>query len=641
MAIQVRRGQHKDFNPDKLLPGEWAVSLDARSIYMCIAAGDVLRIATYNAFEEDLAEIEEILAECRSVEEAAKRIQAQIGQEVEVIAETVKLAQNAAGSASKNAIEAANSAQEASLYADTAGQKANEAKASADAASESRLEAQSYSQSANESAQSALDSANTASEKAADASSMASNAAGFADNAEVSAVNASNSALVAESYAHGGTGIRDGEDTDNALFYKEQAKSEAEKAKEEVISARSEADRAKAEADRASDIVGIGIATTEKAGIVKPDGITILVDKDGTLRSQGGGDGTMDYDELENRPSINGKVLSGDKTLEDLGIQPKGNYLTEVPKEYVTVDELSEKEYITEETDPTVPEWAKQPTKPEYSKEEIGLGNVPDVATNDQTPTFPQAATRTNISSGEKLSVLFGKVKKWFADLKAVAFSGSYNDLSDKPEIPTKTSQLTNDSGFKTTDTTYSTMTGATASAAGKAGLVPAPDKGKQNAFLRGDGTFVRTSTSLAGTVVGIPADQTAVKAVNDKGTQISVYKGDDGNLHFRDWAGADTVIPFSGGMQFNVSGTFAGEEHPYNPTIAFVNNGNSQITLNKISTTNTIIYIITKDGVASSITSALSTKTNIIDISGAREVSVRITSPSSWQKINIEVIVE
>lgn len=31
-------------------------------------------------------------------------------------------------------------------------------------------------------------------------------------------------------------------------------------------------------------------------------------------------------------------------------------------------------------------------------------------------------------------------------------FSGSYNDLSDKPEIPTKTSQLTNDSGFKTTD---------------------------------------------------------------------------------------------------------------------------------------------------------------------------------------------
>lgn len=37
-----------------------------------------------------------------------------------------------------------------------------------------------------------------------------------------------------------------------------------------------------------------------------------------------------------------------------------------------------------------------------------------------------------------------------------VGFTGSYNDLSDKPVIPTKTSQLTNDSGYKTTDTTYS-----------------------------------------------------------------------------------------------------------------------------------------------------------------------------------------
>lgn len=44
------------------------------------------------------------------------------------------------------------------------------------------------------------------------------------------------------------------------------------------------------------------------------------------------------------------------------------------------------------------------------------------------------------------------------SDLATVATNGSYNDLSEKPTIPTKTSQLTNDSGFKTTDnnTTYS-----------------------------------------------------------------------------------------------------------------------------------------------------------------------------------------
>jgi hypothetical protein len=39
--------------------------------------------------------------------------------------------------------------------------------------------------------------------------------------------------------------------------------------------------------------------------------------------------------------------------------------------------------------------------------------------------------------------------------LATVATSGSYNDLSNKPTIPTKTSELTNDSGFKTTDDNY------------------------------------------------------------------------------------------------------------------------------------------------------------------------------------------
>lgn len=55
---------------------------------------------------------------------------------------------------------------------------------------------------------------------------------------------------------------------------------------------------------------------------------------------------------------------------------------------------------------------------------------------NDIAPTFTQAETRENINSGEKLPVLFGKIKKWYTDLKAVAFSGSYNDLSDTPSIP-------------------------------------------------------------------------------------------------------------------------------------------------------------------------------------------------------------
>lgn len=49
------------------------------------------------------------------------------------------------------------------------------------------------------------------------------------------------------------------------------------------------------------------------------------------------------------------------------------------------------------------------------------------------TNTFTQASSRTNLTSGEKLSISLGKIMKWFADLKTVAFSGSYNDLTNKP----------------------------------------------------------------------------------------------------------------------------------------------------------------------------------------------------------------
>lgn len=49
------------------------------------------------------------------------------------------------------------------------------------------------------------------------------------------------------------------------------------------------------------------------------------------------------------------------------------------------------------------------------------------------TNTITTASTRSNLSTGEKLSISLGKIAKWFSDLKIVAFSGSYNDLSNKP----------------------------------------------------------------------------------------------------------------------------------------------------------------------------------------------------------------
>lgn len=46
------------------------------------------------------------------------------------------------------------------------------------------------------------------------------------------------------------------------------------------------------------------------------------------------------------------------------------------------------------------------------TKRQVGLENVPNVATNDQTPTYTEATDVTALTSGEKLSTAFSKIAK-------------------------------------------------------------------------------------------------------------------------------------------------------------------------------------------------------------------------------------
>ena len=124
---------------------------------------------------------------------------------------------------------------------------------------------------------------------------------------------------------------------------------------------------------------------------------------------------------------------------------------------------ISDKNVVSAIVDDSLSSTSTHPVQNKVINSALGTklnttGNASNV-----TNTITEALTRENLTTGEKLSVSLGKIKKWFTDLKAVAFSGSYNDLINKPFIPSKTSDITNDSNFAVdknyvhTDNNYTT----------------------------------------------------------------------------------------------------------------------------------------------------------------------------------------
>lgn len=117
-----------------------------------------------------------------------------------------------------------------------------------------------------------------------------------------------------------------------------------------------------------------------------------------------------------------------------------------------------------------------------------------------QEPEFTVADKRENIASKEKMPKILGKIAKFFADLKAVAFTGNYNDLSDKPTslpanggnsdtVNSHTVESNVPKNAKFTDTTYSNFVKSGTGA--KAGLVPAPSTtAGTTKYLREDGAW-------------------------------------------------------------------------------------------------------------------------------------------------------
>lgn len=93
-------------------------------------------------------------------------------------------------------------------------------------------------------------------------------------------------------------------------------------------------------------------ASTTTLGGVKVDGTTITINNGVISSSSGSGEtGTTNYNDLLNKPQINGVELSGNKTLDNLGIQAKGDYALKSSIPTKTSQLTNDSNFLTEHQD--------------------------------------------------------------------------------------------------------------------------------------------------------------------------------------------------------------------------------------------------------------------------------------------------
>ena len=152
--------------------------------------------------------------------------------------------------------------------------------------------------------------------------------------------------------------------------------------------------------------------------------------------------GTTDYNGLSNKPSINGTTLSGDKSLSDLGIQPAGSYVNESSYN-AKINEiegtLSSQGTSIASLSNNKADKSEMPTKTSDLTNDSGF--ITNYTETDPTvPNYVKNITQANITSWNNKS----------------DFSGNYNDLTNKPTmptVPTSLSAFTDDLGSSPTHT--------------------------------------------------------------------------------------------------------------------------------------------------------------------------------------------
>lgn len=195
----------------------------------------------------------------------------------------------------------------------------------------------------------------------------------------------------------------------------------------------------------------------------------VVLSNTSILAAAGGGE-SGNYNNLENKPSINSVTLIGNKTTADFGLYGTNNA---PPYPVKSVNTKTGDVVLTASDVNALPDTTVIPMKTSDLTNDSGfLTSAPVSSVNSKTGAvvlnasdvnaLPDTTTYVSTVDGSSGAVTTNAVKTTAQSLSDAqktqartnigagtsSFSGNYGDLSNKPTIPSKTSDLTNDSGF-------------------------------------------------------------------------------------------------------------------------------------------------------------------------------------------------
>ena len=172
--------------------------------------------------------------------------------------------------------------------------------------------------------------------------------------------------------------------------------------------------------------------------------------------SGGGGTTTTAYGDLTGKPQINGVTLVDNKTSKELKL-----YGTDNAPPYPVTSVNGQTGDVTISAGGNVDSVNGKTGVVVLNKSDVGLGNVDNVRQYSTSNPPPYPVQSVDGATGAVVTNAVKTTPQSLSDTQkqqvrnnigagTSSFNGDYNSLTNKPTIPTKTSQLTNDSGFIT-----------------------------------------------------------------------------------------------------------------------------------------------------------------------------------------------